>query len=100
MKAVATKVLKDNLSKYLRLVQDGETILVMDRDEVVAELRRPRYRERTIDTWAAFLADASERGAIQPAQRVGGPSLALLARQPRPQRPVDLQQLLDQIKAD
>ena len=35
MKAVGIKTLKDNLSKYLKLVQSGEIIWVTDRDEIV-----------------------------------------------------------------
>ncbi|MFN2310917.1 MAG: hypothetical protein ABR590_02535 [Spirochaetia bacterium] len=40
-KAVKTKQLRDNLSSYLREVRAGVRILVLDRDEVVAELREP-----------------------------------------------------------
>ncbi len=32
VKTVGTKVLKENLSDYLRLVKEGETILVMERN--------------------------------------------------------------------
>ena len=39
MKAVGVKQLKARLSEYLRHVRAGETILVTDREEVVAELR-------------------------------------------------------------
>lgn len=42
MKAVGIRELKNKLSEYIRLVQSGEEILVTDRGEVVAELRRPR----------------------------------------------------------
>jgi antitoxin (DNA-binding transcriptional repressor) of toxin-antitoxin stability system len=41
MKAVGIRELKDRLSEYLRAVQKGEEILVTDRGDVVAELRRP-----------------------------------------------------------
>ena len=41
MKSVGIKVLKDNLSKYLRMVRDGEIVLVTDRDEVIAEIQSP-----------------------------------------------------------
>ena len=41
MKAVAIKELKNRLSRYLREVSAGETVLVTDRGKVVAELRRP-----------------------------------------------------------
>lgn len=43
MKAVAVKELEARLAEYLRLAQAGETILVTDRDEVVAELRPARH---------------------------------------------------------
>jgi antitoxin (DNA-binding transcriptional repressor) of toxin-antitoxin stability system len=49
MKAVGVKVLKARLSEYLRLVKTGETILVTERDEVVAELR-PAYRQNLVAT--------------------------------------------------
>jgi antitoxin (DNA-binding transcriptional repressor) of toxin-antitoxin stability system len=44
MKAVGIRELKDRLSEYLRLVRNGEEILVTDRGEVVAELRQPSPR--------------------------------------------------------
>jgi prevent-host-death family protein len=39
MKVIGVKALKARLSEYLRAVRRGETILVTDRDEVIAELR-------------------------------------------------------------
>ncbi len=42
MKAVGIKQLKARLSEYLREVRRGETLLVTDRDEVIAELRPAR----------------------------------------------------------
>jgi len=44
MKAVGIRELKNRLSEYLRLVRNGEEILVTDRGEVIAELRRPGPR--------------------------------------------------------
>jgi antitoxin (DNA-binding transcriptional repressor) of toxin-antitoxin stability system len=44
MKAVGVRELKDRLSEYLRLVKEGEEILVTDRGDVVAELRQPTPR--------------------------------------------------------
>ena len=43
MKSVGVKQLKARLSEYIRLVRTGETVLITDRDEVVAELR-PAHR--------------------------------------------------------
>ena len=57
MKAVGIKQLKARLSEYVRLVKAGETILVTDRDEVVAELR-PARRQRA----PAIISRRSFRG--------------------------------------
>jgi antitoxin (DNA-binding transcriptional repressor) of toxin-antitoxin stability system len=44
MKAVGIKTLKAKLSEYVRLAKSGETILVTEREDVVAELR-PAHRQ-------------------------------------------------------
>jgi antitoxin (DNA-binding transcriptional repressor) of toxin-antitoxin stability system len=41
VRAVGVRELKNRLSEYLRMVRDGQEILVTDRGEVIAELRRP-----------------------------------------------------------
>jgi antitoxin (DNA-binding transcriptional repressor) of toxin-antitoxin stability system len=41
MKVVGVRELKNRLSEYLRLVRQGEDILVTDRGEVIAALRDP-----------------------------------------------------------
>jgi antitoxin (DNA-binding transcriptional repressor) of toxin-antitoxin stability system len=62
MKAIGVKILKAKLSEYLRLVKTGETILVTERDEVVAELR-PAYRQSTVpSTLEEGLERLAERG--------------------------------------
>ncbi len=50
MKSVGVKQLKSRFSEYLRLVRQGETVLVTDRDEVVTELRPARRQARTADS--------------------------------------------------
>ncbi len=42
MRTIGIKLLKDKLSEYVRIAGNGETILVTDRDRVVAELGPPR----------------------------------------------------------
>ncbi len=64
MKAVGVKQLKGRLSEYLRLVRGGETILVTDRDEVVAELRPARRQVTTASSVEATLESLAERGEI------------------------------------
>jgi len=41
MRAVGIRELKNRLSEYIRLVRDGERVLVTDRGVVVAEIRQP-----------------------------------------------------------
>jgi prevent-host-death family protein len=63
VKAVGIKQLKARLSEYLRLVRAGETILVTERDEVVAELRPARRQGRpssSVEEVLQALADAGE----------------------------------------
>jgi prevent-host-death family protein len=44
MHSVGIKVLKNRLSQYVRAAAAGETVLVTDRGQVVAELVSPRVR--------------------------------------------------------
>ena len=63
MKAVGIKVLKARLSEYLRLVKTGETVLVTERDEVVAELRpanRQKVAPSTLEDGLERLAEHGE----------------------------------------
>ena len=64
MKSVGVKQLKSRLSEYLRLVRSGETVLVTDRDEVVAELRPPRRQPSTADSLDELLDSLAERGEV------------------------------------
>lgn len=48
MKTVGIKDLRSNLSKYIRLVKDGEDIFVTEHNRIVAEITRPKPRKETI----------------------------------------------------
>ena len=61
MRAVGLKVLKNKLSEYVRLAEGGETVLVTDRDRVVAELVPPdKHRSPVLAD--ALLAEAVRQG--------------------------------------
>ena len=62
MRTVGLKVLKSHLSEYIRLLVAGETILVTDRDRVVAELR-PRATSHPMLA-EAWLASMVREGAM------------------------------------
>lgn len=65
MRAVGLKVLKNKLSEYVRLAEHGETVLVTDRDRVVAEIVPPD-KSRSPLLADALLADAMRQGLITP----------------------------------
>lgn len=65
MRVVGIKVLKNKLSEYIRLASNGETILVTDRDQVVAELTRPQA-SRAPQGADSVLADLVRKGWMTP----------------------------------
>ncbi len=76
MKAVGIKVLKNKLSEYVRLAAGGETVLVTDRDRVVAQITAPGPAVSPLLADAA-LADAVRKGHIRaPLLRTGQPPVA------------------------
>ena len=71
MRAVGLKAFKNKLSEYVRLAAGGETVLVTDRDRVVAELVPPRPGRSALLA-DAMLAEAMRRGWVTPPVLVGG----------------------------
>lgn len=65
MRSVGLKVLKNKLSQYVRLAAGGETVLVTDRDRVVAEIVPPRGG-RSPAVADSLLAEAVREGWIVP----------------------------------
>jgi len=62
MKAVGVRELRNRLSEYLRLVRNGEQILVTHRGKVVAELRQPSPR---VAMQYPALAEAARQGRVR-----------------------------------
>jgi prevent-host-death family protein len=65
MRAVGIKVLKNKLSEYIRMAERGETVLVTDRDRVVAEIVPPETSRSPVLA-DAMLAEAVRKGWITP----------------------------------
>ena len=72
MRSVGIKVLKNKLSEYVRLAAAGETVLVTDRDKVVAELVPPRPGVNKTDA-DAWWAEQVRLGIITPAKNRRAP---------------------------
>lgn len=92
MRAVGIKQLRDRLSEYVRLAANGETVLVTDRDEVVAELRPPAP-ERVGPVGDVVLAEWVRQGLVT------APSLRLTGRVRR-HRVVSRERLLADLARD
>jgi len=92
MRTVGIKVLKNKLSQYVGLAAHGETILVTDRDRVVAELVPPA-QGRSLAVADAMLAEGVRRGWVTPALLSSG--------DPPPRLPVaPVQELLRELDED
>lgn len=65
MRVIGLKVLKNKLSEYVRLAAGGETVLVTDRDRVVAEIVPPHpTRARRVSD--SLLAELVRTGVVSP----------------------------------
>ncbi len=90
MRSVGIKTLNNRLSEYVRLAASGETILVTDRDRVVAELG-PLRESRSPVLADAFLAEAVRSGVLAP------PALAGSGLPPRPAPVASLDEVLAEL---
>jgi prevent-host-death family protein len=81
MRVVGLKTLKNKLSEYVRLAARGETVLVTDRDRVVAEIVPPRS-DRSQALGDARLAEAVRCGWLRPPllQGAGAPPRAAVGK--------------------
>ena len=96
MRAVGLKVLNNKLSEYVRAAAAGETVLVTDRDRVVAEIVPPRAERSPIPA-DALLADMVRKGLLTPPAAPG--------TEPSPAPPPimtleQVMQMLDEVRGD
>jgi antitoxin (DNA-binding transcriptional repressor) of toxin-antitoxin stability system len=92
MRSVGLKMLKNKLSEYVRLAAGGETVLVTDRDRVVAEIGPPNPSRSPLLA-DALLIDAFRQGWMTPPISVG--------RGPPQRKPVmTIDELLSNLQRD
>ena len=92
MRSVGLKTLKNRLSEYVRLAAGGETVLVTDRDRVVAEIVPPRPGRSPILA-DAYLAEAVREGWLTP-------PLVTASGAPARKPVMPLRDLLDELRRD
>ena len=93
MRSVDRKVLNRRLSEYVRLAASGETVLVTDRGQLIAEIGPPQVTRSPI-LEDAQLAEAVRKGWLTP------PALPGTGKLPTPQPIAPLQDLLDELDHD
>jgi antitoxin (DNA-binding transcriptional repressor) of toxin-antitoxin stability system len=93
MKTVGVRELKNRLSEYIRQVRSGETVLVTDRGDVVAELSPPG-RMATDPTIPPALLALAKRGLATLGAPSDAPLYPALSRKRRGARTAA--QLLDE----
>ena len=99
MISVGIRDLKNKLSHYLRLVREGETVLVRDRSRIVAEIRRfdPDSGKSRLD---AYLESGQLRGTIIPAKRSKSNISAVLSAYSTPDAKIDWKREYHRTRAD
>ena len=90
MRSVGIKALNSRLSAYVRLAASGETVLVTDRDRVVAELG-PLRETRSPVSADALLADLVRSGVLTP------PTQAASGLPPKPVPVAPLDEILAEL---
>lgn len=68
MRAVGIKELNNRLSEYVRLAASGETVLVTNRDRIVAEIGPPREIGNPLED-NPRLAEMVRKGELTPATK-------------------------------
>ena len=73
MRTIGIRELKSQLSRVLRDVQGGDTVLVTDRGRVVAELRRPDASQWVVSPQERALARLASEGHLRLGERARDP---------------------------
>jgi prevent-host-death family protein len=81
MSVVKVSELKNRLSHYLRLVRRGESVLVSDRDQVIARIEPAGDQDLTRSDDAGWLDDLERRGIVR--RGAGKLPRGWLARRPK-----------------
>jgi len=79
MRSVGLKVLKNKLSEYVRLAASGETVLVTDRNRLVAEIVPPQPGRKVGVTREALITLGVREGWLTP-REIPAPVLCRVSR--------------------
>jgi antitoxin (DNA-binding transcriptional repressor) of toxin-antitoxin stability system len=98
MTTAPVRELKNHLSSFLRLVKEGETVLVTEHGRVIAELHKPGRVEAARDgRFERFLDGLEKAGRVRKAARSRSIVQVL---PPRPRGGPDWRRVLEQVRED
>ena len=92
MRVVGLKILKNKLSEYVRIAAGGESVLITDRDRVVAEIVAPDPA-RTPYASDAQLVELMRTGVLSP-------PLARTQKPPRGSPLAPLSAIVEELRSD
>jgi antitoxin (DNA-binding transcriptional repressor) of toxin-antitoxin stability system len=96
---VGVRELRNKLSRYLRLVREGQTVLVTDRDRVVAEIRQREAAGGT-DSLRRYLEVGGMSGTIRPAAHTRSRIRTLLSARGAAHRSAEWKAAYEESRAD
>ena len=67
MQAVGIRNLKNSLSRYLKMVQSGERIIITDHNKIVAEIVPTSASDARNEILSEYVAELTEAGKLIPA---------------------------------
>jgi prevent-host-death family protein len=92
MRSVGLKILKNKLSEYVRIAARGETVLITDRNRVVAEIVPPQPSHKAT-SHDEFIVRGTREGWLTPATNPG--------KAPLPRKPVmTFEELMKDVEED
>jgi antitoxin (DNA-binding transcriptional repressor) of toxin-antitoxin stability system len=97
MKEVGIRELKNRLSEYIRLVREGEIVIVTNRGKVVAELRPPDAAGELLQKYPGLI-DMVRRGLVRLPLKRNGPKVYPLLPSLTP--PGTAAEILDWLRED
>ena len=100
MREVGIRELKNRLSEYVRLVREGETVMVTDRGQVVAELRPPEPDSELARKYPKLVEMARRGLARLPLQPNGPDAYPRLPAVASPASSVASAEILDWLRED
>ena len=100
MRSIGVKKLKNDLSRYLKLVKQGEVVYVTDRDEIVAEIHKPTTPSSIIDPWTSFLNQLERQGSLRRAKLSESQILSEWKSEISKNSPVSSLEILQELRRD